>query len=290
MDKDLQSRLEELVKEYENEQQIMDMINFEAENYITKYNAGEVDIKEAIKISRALIDQTVKLNIIQSQLFDISNHNKILPINNQVLRAKLKRIIPEVYEQFKKNEYERWDAHGPLSDEDWESWFYEISTRIYDRPWSDSLYDLINKISPKEYTERGYEIIALVLNQDIPKEFLTLFSDIDLSYRFGLFNSVLVCCRSVIEIGIKNYHEENKYQKYYEAKENKEVNLEWLIDSLEESIGLKNRDKEKAHFVRIKANSILHSGAAASQEEAFKAIKNTHYILKNLYGTDNSDE
>ena len=283
MESDFQSRLKTLVTKYKEERQILNNFHLQVKSLRETSKHRFVGVSEWTTIIEDIHKQRSTFEKIKEELFQILIRNKLLIINDPVLISQLKQISSEVRNYYKSNPYKRWDAYGPLDEDEWDDWIDEIEINIHDRPWSDSLHDLVNTINPLDFTDRGYEIFAIILNDNIPNEFRILFCDIDLSYRFGLFNSVLVCCRSLIEIGIKNYYEKIKYHKYNDAKENKEVSLQWLIDSLGETIQLNKTDLKKAHSVRLKANGILHSGAAISQKDALKSIKNTQYIIKRLY-------
>ena len=289
------AHIKKLIIEIHDHRKSTDNLFTKIEELGQKLDADEpVSSKEFFKLAREFLDKHRELKCKEDEVFEFFQNTPFIKTDDPILRQKLKDTQNEYRELYKDKPYERVDSEGFINDDEWNYWIDEITYKIQGRPWSDLLYQVVSKVDPQDFGKRGAQLEALILSENIPVQYDALFKDIKLSYQFGLFKSVLIWCRAAIEIGIKKFYKDIfRYKEYIEAIESNdrknEVKLEWLIDSLEETIKLDNRDKEKAHFVRRKANSILHSGEAASQKDAFQSIKNTHYIIKRLYGTYNSN-
>lgn len=284
----IEKYIENLIERLENARKTEGESYDELEQLSKIIDKGEPAVRDDfIKLFRLVRDKIDERQQTEDEILELFLNNNVIEIKNPQLRQRLSALQREIREAYKKRPHERWLSEGFLSEDEWNYWIAEISYKIHDRPWSDLLYQILSFVDPKEFGDRGFELTTLILTDNIPLQYHKLLTDVEMSYKFGLYNSVFICCRSVIELGIKKYYEDINDMEFNRAKQNnKEIKLEYLIDSLKGKVFFNTRDINKAHFVRKIANGILHSGKTVRQNDAFKGIKNTHFVIKRLFSND----
>lgn len=148
-----------------------------------------------------------------------------------------------------------------------------------DRYW-DALEELLGSIDPIEFKHRYRDITKALVSIVLPEKFERLFHEITLCYQLGLFNAVVVFCRSTLEVVIEEYLMKKSIEI---RKREKEGHLESLINRCNEKQFILESSKDKAHRIRSLGNDILHEGSTCTHQDALSVIRDTITIIEDLY-------